>query len=448
MHMRKDVPHILLVNPWIHDFAAYDFWAKPLGLLTMAALLRQHGLRVSYVDCLNRFHPNAPQADPSARHGRGPYLKTRIAKPAGLKDVDRNYSRYGILPAWFEADLQKLERPDLVLVTSLMTYWYPGVREAIDTVRTVFDQTPVVLGGTYARLCRTHACKNSGADEVVVKPAEQNLFALLRRYTGYSTGLRFSPENLDSYPYPALDLQTRVNYAPLLTSRGCPFNCAYCASRLLEPARRLRSTKSVLEEIRYWHKAHGVMDFILYDDAFLVDADNHAIPILEGIIKADLRVRFHTPNAIHIRGICSRTARLLHRAGFQTLRLGLETVEFEHRQRMDDKVSKAEFADAVGCLKAAGFDRSQVGAYLLAGLPGQTWESIMQSIQTVQKTGITPVIAYYTPIPRTKLWPRAVAASRYDLGADPIFTNNAVMPCQKEPFSWGKISRLKDMAAV
>ena len=40
-------PHILLVNPWIHDFAAYDFWAKPLGLLVLAALLRQHGFQVS-----------------------------------------------------------------------------------------------------------------------------------------------------------------------------------------------------------------------------------------------------------------------------------------------------------------------------------------------------------------------------------------------------------------
>ncbi|MGD2036453.1 MAG: B12-binding domain-containing radical SAM protein, partial [Desulfobacterales bacterium] len=57
--MKRDVPHILLVNPWIHDFAAYDFWAKPLGLLYLAALLRSHGLSVSYIDCLDRFHPRA-----------------------------------------------------------------------------------------------------------------------------------------------------------------------------------------------------------------------------------------------------------------------------------------------------------------------------------------------------------------------------------------------------
>ena len=80
-----DTPHILLVNPWIHDFAAYDFWAKPLGLLTLGAILRDHGARISYMDCLDRFHPFAAAGPlPSARCGRGPYLKTVIAKPQGL----------------------------------------------------------------------------------------------------------------------------------------------------------------------------------------------------------------------------------------------------------------------------------------------------------------------------------------------------------------------------
>jgi radical SAM superfamily enzyme YgiQ (UPF0313 family) len=210
----------------------------------------------------------------------------------------------------------------------------------------------------------------------------------------------------------------------------------------------LRSAQSVVEEISYWHKDYGVRDFILYDDAFLVDADNHAIPILERIVNASLEVRFHTPNAIHIRGISSQTARLMYRAGFQTLRLGLETVEFEQRQKIDKKVSEEEFTNAIRFLRAAGFDQAQVGAYLLAGLPDQSWDSIMQSIQTVKQNGITPVIAYYTPIPQTRLWPRAVAASRYDLETDPIFTNNAVMPCQKEPFSWEQITRLKELAAT
>ncbi len=444
--MKRDVPHILLVNPWIHDFAAYDFWAKPMGLLAIAALLRSHGVSVSYIDCLNRFHPKAPPADPSARYGRGPYFKTRISTPPVLKDVPRYFSRYGAQPQWFKEDLLAQNRPDLVLVTSLMTYWYPGVRETIETIKSVFPKTPIVLGGIYARLCRNHAQKQSGADDVAGGPAEKNLFDIVRGYTGFSVKIGFDPENLDSYPYPALDLQTRINYVPLLTSRGCPFNCAYCASHFLEPHRMLRSPESVIEEIRYWGKKYGVNDFILYDDAFLVNAEQHAIPILQGIVNAKINVRFHTPNAVHIRGISRPTARLMFKAGFTTLRLGLETAEFDHRQEMDRKVSEEEFRRAADCLKAAGFNRHQIGAYLLVGLPGQSSNSVEHSIRTVKQNGITPVLAYYTPIPHTTLWPKAVAASRYELESDPIFSNNAILPCQKEPFSWDTITHLKELA--
>ena len=445
--MAENAPHILLINPWIHDFAAYDFWAKPMGSLTIAALLRAHGISVSYIDCLDRFHHRAFQSDPWARYGRGSYLKTHIPKPAGLADVPRNFSRYGIKPQWFKEDLLKLPRPDLVLITSLMTYWYPGVQETIEHVRSIFPRTPIVLGGIYARLCEAHARAKSGADHVAVEPAEVCLFTLIYDFTGYSVSPAFDPLNLDSYPYPALDLQTRINYVPLLTTKGCPFNCAYCASRFLEPNRLLRSPASVIEEITYWHGNYGLYDFVLYDDAFLVDAAHHAIPLLEGICRTGLQLRFHTPNALHIRGITPTTARLMYKAGFTTLRLGLETAEFEHRLKLDQKVSQEEFIRAAACLTEAGFDKSRVGAYLLVGLPNQPLNAVEFSIRTVLESGITPVPAYYTPIPHTALWPEAVAASRYDLASDPIFTNNTILPCSKEPFSWDLISHLKELSA-
>jgi radical SAM superfamily enzyme YgiQ (UPF0313 family) len=441
-------PHILLVNPWIHDFAAYDFWAKPLGLLLIASLLRHHGISVSYLDCLDRFHPQAPKSNPQARHGRGTYLKTRLPKPAGLADVPRNFSRYGIKPQWFRTDLRRLRPPDLVLVTSLMTYWYPGVQETINHIRAVWPQVPIVLGGIYARLCPDHAQRHSGADRVVLAPAEKSILSIVQQFTGYSARPAFDPSNLDSYPYPALKLQHQIGYVPLLTSRGCPFNCAYCASRILEPRHLRRSPASVIEEIRFWHHKYDQRNFVLYDDAFLVKAEQHGIPMLEGIINTNLSVRFHTPNAVHIRGITAQTAMLMHRAGFSTLRLGLETVEFGHRQKMDKKVSEVEFRRAVGHLQKAGFAKSQVGAYLLAGLPGQDYQAIEHSIHSVKRLGITPVIAHYTPIPQTALWPQAVEASRYDLESDPIFTNNAIMPCRKDPFDWGTLTRLKELAAT
>jgi radical SAM superfamily enzyme YgiQ (UPF0313 family) len=446
--MRNDVPHILLVNPWIHDFAAYDVWAKPLGLLTLAALLRHHGYRLSYIDCLDRFHPRAPYTDPSALNGRGAYRKTPLPKPDLFPDVPRRFARYGIDPAWLREDLQELAPPDLVLVTSGMTYWYPGVRETISELKLIFPRSPMLLGGIYATLCPDHARQSVGADETWKGPAEAHLLDRLKAHTGWAPAPRFDPEDLDSYPFPAFDLQHEIPYVPLLTTRGCPYACAYCAANLLQPRRLRRSPASIVEELFHWHRRWAVSDFALYDDAFLADPQNHALPVLEAIVRSGLRVRFHTPNALHLRGITPETARLMFAAGFTTLRLGLETAEFEDRIGLDRKVTAAEFEQAARWLRDAGFSRRQIGAYLLVGLPDQPTASIAASIEAVQRAGITPVLAYYSPIPGTALWNQAVESSRYDLAADPLYTNNSVIPCRREPFCWKWLSELKQRASA
>jgi len=52
---QKKSPPLLLINPWIYDFAAYDFWAKPLGFLYLAAILRKNGFAINYIDCLDSY---------------------------------------------------------------------------------------------------------------------------------------------------------------------------------------------------------------------------------------------------------------------------------------------------------------------------------------------------------------------------------------------------------
>ena len=441
-------PHILLINPWIHDFAAYDVWAKPMGLLMLAGILRQHDIRVSYIDCLDRFHPQAPDVNPYARNGRGPYLKTRIKNPKGLEDVPRQYSRYGIDPQWFMDDLKALDPPDLVLVTSLMTYWSPGVFETIQRVKSMFPKTPVILGGIYATLFFDHATQNSGADLVVAGSGAEKILGIVSDFTGFTPEIKFNPDDLNTYPLPALDLQHRVSYVPLLTSVGCPFSCAYCASPVLSPKHMRRNPEAIFEEILYWHKDFCVREFAFYDDALLVHSKTHIIPLLEAIISSGIQVRFHTPNALHVREITDENAKLMKTAGFHTLRLGLETSAFDTRKKdLDEKVTRSEFLRAVAALKSAGFEKRQVGAYLLTGLPGESTDSVVDAIELVKAQGITPVLAHYTPIPKTALWEKAKTSSRYDLEKDPIFTNNAISPCQKGPFSWKKLSALKHLTS-
>ena len=444
--MKSDVPQILLVNPWIHDFAAYDFWAKPLGLLSLASILRTHDMGVAYIDCLDRFHPRSANVYTTKRHGRGPYLKTEIPRPAGLRDVPRTFTRYGIMPEWFREDLLSATAPDLIMVTSAMTYWYPGVQETITHIKYAYPDVPVILGGAYATLCEDHAVMASGADRIVTGPGELAVLELVYEYTGIRASAGFDPENLDSYPLPAFDLQHHISYIPLLTSRGCPFACTYCASHYLQPHLMWRDPLGVADEIEYWHLTHGVVDFALYDDAFLVNAEQHAIPLLNRLIEMGLPIRLHTPNAIHIRNLTPTVAHLMFAAGFETIRLGLETTAFETRNTLDGKVTAEEFRKGLGYLKAAGFKGDQIGAYLLVGLPGQLPGDIESSINMVKACGITPVPAYYSPIPHTELWPQALKASRYDLASDPIYSNNAILPCQQEDFAWSSLSRIKAMA--
>jgi len=443
--MEKDPPHVLVINPWIHDFAAYDFWAKPIGLLAIASILRLHGYQVSYIDCLDRFHPDVSHLGEAGRFGKGHYLKTRIPKPKELYDVPRHYSKYGIPESLVRKAINNSPRPNVVLVTSLMTYWYPGVVAVIEVVREMLPEIPVILGGIYASLCYDHAVQHAGADMVLSGQCEAGLLEPLGDLTEYTCTCRFSPDDLDTYPYPAFDLQSSIPYVPILTGRGCPFRCAYCASGFLNPELKRRSPQHVVEEIAYWHEKYAVFDFAFYDDALLIDADRHLTPILEGVLTQGLDVRFHTPNALHIRPISREVARLMFRSGFKTIRLGLETAFFDDRKAMDNKVRPGEFEQAVDYLRKAGFKDNAIGVYLLCGLPGQDLAELEASIKMVRACGARPILAQYSPIPHTALWSAAVSASRYDLESDPIFHNNSIFPCQKEPFSWEQISYLKKL---
>lgn len=441
--MSQEAPHILCINPWIHDFAAHDFWARPLGLLYLASMLRSCGLRVSFIDCLDRFHPERKHPGRSA-DGRGAYRKTPIDIPSVIPDPPGRFFRYGIEPAWFEADLRAAGKPDIVLVTSLMTYWYTGVQETVAMIRHAHPGVPVWLGGIYATLLPEHARASIGADEVLSGAGEKALFDRIEAHTGFTCQPAFDITDMNTYPYPALDMQSEIAYAPILTARGCPNQCAYCASRLLQPVRMRRDPVNVAEEIFFWHDRHGVRNFAYYDDALLWDAENHAIPFLEAIVAGRRDLSFHTPNALHVEPVTRRIADLMYRAGFHTVRLGLETALREERV-YDNKVRAGEFERAVRLLLEAGFDGKQVGAYLLAGLPGQDLRAVEASIDTVLRCGIQPVLAWYTPIPGTRMWDSACAASRYDLAAEPLFTNNSLLPCMPA-YDRKIIDRLKQRA--
>jgi hypothetical protein len=434
-------PPLLLINPWIYDFAAYDFFARPLGLLYLAGLLEARGYGVNFLDCLG-----APHARPGP-FGTGRYPKEIIPPPPALEGITRRYGRYGINEAAFRERLAQVPAPAAILVTSLMTYWYPGVAAAIRLVREHFPDVPVILGGIYATLCPEHARKHSGADHVVAGPGEGAILSILEEISGWSPpGPNFSDHDaLDSLPYPALNLLDHPSYIPILTSRGCPLDCAYCASRQLQPTYQRRDPLAAAAELIYWQDRLGLSDAAFCDDALLLAAPDHLLVILAELERSGRTFRFHTPNGLHARLITREVASWLKRANFATLRLGVETTALG-AARLDAKLGAGELEAALAYLRETGFGPEAMGVYLLIGLPDQEEAEVEASIRRVKELGATPILAQYSPIPGTALWPRAVATSRYHLTADPLFHNNSLFPCWPQ-FSWDRYTRLKRLAA-
>ena len=386
---------IILVNPWIYDFAAYDLWVKPLGLLYIGALLRKNGCEVAFIDCL--------RSDEGLRGKPGGHSKFHreiIPKPPALKSIPRYYARYGISREDFIAELDKINRPDAVLLTSMMTYWYPGVFDAIRIIKGHFPDVPVILGGVYATLCHEHAQRFSGADYIVTHTGEIKVLEILEGLWGEAPEYVPDMDDLDSLPYPCFDLIKDLRYVCIRTTRGCPYRCTYCASGYLCGHQSLRAPEKVADEIEFWKRDHGVHDFVFYDDALLTPL-HYATRLLQEIISRDLGVSFHCPNGLHAREITQETAMLMRQAGFATIRLGLETSDPLRQRRTGGKVTNAEFIHAMENLHKAGYSADEVGVYILCGLPGQGATEVMDAVSFVKENGGRPRLSEYSPIPHT-----------------------------------------------
>ncbi len=433
------MPRLLLINPWITDFAAYDLWLKPLGLLTVGACLRAAGYNIDLIDCMDRNHPSvAHLMKPGDRKpdGRGKFYKTELPKPAVIKSIPRRWSRYGIPAEAFSAELNRRERPDAVLVTSVMTYWYSGVQMVIQQVQRHWPEVPVILGGNYATLCPKHARETSGADAIITGYGESAVLKLLRRRFGLETG---QPEKLPTFlkgefPLP-WDLYLRLDYAVILTARGCPYTCSFCATSRLNPCFIQRPYREVFNEIRHLHETRGLRHFAFYDDALFVNREKHIEPLLELIIESEMNLNFHCPNGLFANMIDVRLAEMMVRAGFKTIRLSLESANEEQRKRMSYKVSNGGYRTALENLEGAGFPRQQVETYVLMGLPDQSPREVRETIDFVHEQGARVSLASFSPIPGTADWDTAVEKFALDPAIDPLLLNNTLYPLKNEYFS-------------
>ncbi len=435
----------LLFNPWITDFAAFDHWTRPLNLLRLASLLRNLDWEVVLYDCLDRRKQTIPGYPRPHSHrlnpyGCGHYYREEIPKPESLQFIDRDYKRYGIPYDYVEFQLSNMPQPDVVLIPCMMTYWYPGAFQAIQMIKRIFPQSTVILGGVYPTLCPEHAQTHSQADDVIVGKHWPELVNIIL------TTLNEQPiceGNQSTWIEPAYDLLNGDSCLPVLTTTGCPCYCTYCATHELWPNYVFYPIENIIDSIERGVNEYKATDMVFYDDALLVKKDRHFIPIMEELLSRDIHVRFHTPNALHVRQINQETAYLLKRAGFTTIRLGFETSEQDIQKETGGKVTTDEYLNAMQYLLNAGFSAREVGTYLLLGLPGQSFESVWQAARMVARSGSEIKLAMFSPLPSTALFESELNEFQFDHRIEPLLQNNSLTPWRSRLFSHDDVQKLK-----
>ena len=378
---------ILLVNPPIYDFAAYDFWLKPYGLLSAAGYLRGKA-DFKLFDYLDRMHPFAAKQKhfESDQWGRGRFYCKRVPNPASLEAIPRYFRRFGLPRSIFE-DFAAKEGPfDFVFIQTTMTYWYKGVEEVIEDIRKAWPKAKIVLGGNYVTLCGSHV-QGLEADFSVQGTNLEPLWEYLR----------ISPDLNQPALWEAYD---KLKVGVLKLTEGCPFKCTYCSVPKVYSKFKTQPLERSLAELELLCRL-GVENIAFYDDALLFEAEKVFIPFLNEVVKRNIKVNFHSPNALNARFITSRLAELMVRAGFKTFYLGFESASSQWQKRTGSKVFSDELAQASQYLIEAGAESTNITAYQILGHPHIDIQQLEASMRFVNSLGIRGMLADFSPIPGT-----------------------------------------------
>jgi len=410
----------LLVHPWICDYAAYDFWIQPLGLLFTGGFLRSRGWRVDLVDAL----AGARESGRRRWDGTAPFTSTVIPDPLPLPEGGgrRRFRRYGVPADEFERRLARVARPDAILVSLQMTYWYPALETAIKALGRVHPGVPVFLGGGYASLLPEHAAARPGVRAVVSGRRPESAFARLCRLLGEPP-----PSAQEARRAPAAwDVCGEVPHAAVLTSWGCPFRCTYCATPRSFPGWHPRPAEVVAAELRGLAGRPRLRDLACYDDALLHRREEHFLPLAAALAKAGFgadRFRWHFPNGLHARWLDRPVVAALRDLGAATVWLGIESCDPVFQKEWGGKVAREDVERALAAFEAERFRPRHLGAYLLAGLPGLDGESVLRSMERLHALGLRVAVATFSPIPGTPEFERAATADPR-LREQPLRQNN------------------------
>lgn len=386
---------ILLINPPVYDFTCYDYWLKPLGILYISDYLRKNGHQTSLFDFMDRKSPHLDEKTEDRWCSTGKFRKEHAEAPESIKDVRRPFFRYGVSRNKFIQYLDK-NQFDAVFITSMMTYWYLGIRETVNDVRTAAPGAKILLGGVYARLLPEHA-SGRGADYVYSGGLE-GLNEFLNA-SGIICRDDFGWEEL----IPAYDMYQELSSAAVITTTGCPYSCSYCAVPKLYGGFRQFGIDYAKQQFDSLEKL-GAKDVTFYDDALLFDSKNHFLPMFRMIEKEGYPFRFNFSNGLGVRFIKEDVADAMKRVRTGKICLSVENISDDFHRNVDKKTTFTETERALDLLAKKGFASEDIFVYILAGLPNESKDDIIRTIEYLRDRRVRIVLNEFSPVPGTPIY--------------------------------------------
>jgi len=317
---------------------------------------------------------------------------------------------------------------------STMTCEEELMREIAREAKAVDPTITILVGGAHSNTAREHVLDCEDIDIVVIQEGEETVVELLDAleesrdlqtvagiaYRGkggelIATPPRPSIKDLDAVPFPAWDLVDIPSYsrhrnwngtlmhdfyAPICTSRGCPYECTFCHNIFGRNVRK-RSPGSVMAEIRELNIRLGCREFHMVDDIFNVDVAR-AEKVCELIIESGLDIALSFPNGLRADIMTDRLLGLLRKAGTYKINYGFETAT-PRLQKVIKKYVKIDKANGV-------FTKTSrlgiiTGAYFMLGIPTETREEMETTIRFAENSELD-FAAFFksTAYPGTELY--------------------------------------------